>query len=337
MGRFSLPNFMTSREERVSMHIVILGAGALGTVLGAHLTRAGEEVTLIARGNRAAYLREYGATLTGLVDFTVPVRVITDPSQVHDADVLIVTVKTYDMASALESLKHLHVASVLSIQNGVLKNEQLAQTFGWDKVLGAVAMFSAEVLPTGDVRFTVNQGFYLGELPAGTSPRVQTLAGTLDRVGIVTHVPPSMQSMEWSKYVAWICCMAPAVLTRLETYKFLQEAHTASLIAAMAQEMTQLATARGIALEDMAGFPIKTLSQLALDDMVTHVRHIGDQYALLAPTQKMSTLQDVEQGKRLEVEETLGYAVRQSAALGIPTPTMDTCYKLIAGSNHYLQ
>jgi len=51
----------------------------------------------------------------------------------------------------------------------------------------------------------------------------------------------------------------------------------------------------------------------------------------------LGQLHDLEQGKRLEVEETLGYAVRQSAALGIPTPTMDTCYKLIAGINHYLQ
>ena len=67
------------------MHIVILGAGALGTVLGAHLARAGEDVTLIARGQRAAYLQEHGATITGLVDFTVPVRVVTDPSQVHAA------------------------------------------------------------------------------------------------------------------------------------------------------------------------------------------------------------------------------------------------------------
>src|SRR2546430_5306925 len=142
------------------MHIVILGAGALGTVLGAHLARAGEEVTLIARGIRAAYLQEQGATLTGLVDFTVPVHVVTDPSQVHEADVLIVTVKTYDMEAALQSVKDLHVASVLSLQNGVLKNEQLAQTFGWEKVLGAVAMFSGEVLPTGTVRFTANQGFY---------------------------------------------------------------------------------------------------------------------------------------------------------------------------------
>jgi 2-dehydropantoate 2-reductase len=272
-----------------------------------------------------------------LADFTVPVPVVTDPSQVHDADVLIVTVKTYDMASALASVTHLDVGSVLSIQNGVLKNEQLAQTFGWAKVLGATAMFTAEVLPTGTARFTVNQGFYLGEVPAGTSARVQTLGETLERVGIVAHVTPSIQSIEWSKYVAWICCMAPAVLTRLETYKFLQEAQTAAIVAAIVGEMTQLATAQGIVLDDMAFFPVKTLSQLAWDDRVTHVRHLGDHYASLAPTQKMSTLQDVERGRRLEVEETLGYAVRQSAALGIPTPTMDVCYKLIAGINHYLQ
>ena len=187
------------------MKIVILGAGALGTVFGAHLARAGEDVTLIARGQRAAYLQEYGATITGLVDFTVPVRVVTDPTQIHDADVLIVTVKTYDMASALQSVKHLDVGSALSIQNGVLKDEQLAQTFRWEKVLGAMAFTGAEVLPTGTVRFTANQGFYLGELPEGTSARVQTLGDTLERVGIVAHVTPSIQVFEWSKYVAWVC------------------------------------------------------------------------------------------------------------------------------------
>src|SRR5215831_4271653 len=141
------------------MKIVILGAGALGTVLGAHLARAGEDVTLIARGQRAAYLQEHGATITGLVDFTVPVRVVTDPQQVQEADVLIVTVKTYDMDVALASVKHLHVESVLSLQNGVLKNEQLAQTFGGEKVLGAMATFGGEVLPTGTVCFTANAGF----------------------------------------------------------------------------------------------------------------------------------------------------------------------------------
>jgi len=319
------------------MHIAILGAGALGTVLGAHLARAGEDVTLIARGQRAAYLQEHGATITGLVHFTVPVHVVTDPSHIHDADVLMVTVKTYDMVSALASVKHLDVSSVLSIQNVVLKNEQLAQTFGWTKVLGAMAAFSGAVLPTGMVRFTVNQALYLGELPEGTSTRVQTLGETFARAGLLVQVTPFIQSFEWSKYLAFVSWMAPAVLTRLETHKFLQEAQTTSIVAAILHEMTQLATARGIALEDMTFFPTKTLSQLAFDDRVTHLQQMGDQLALQAPLHKISTLQDVEQGKRLEVEETLGYAVRQSAALGIPTPTMDVCYRLIAGINHYLQ
>jgi len=319
------------------MKMVILGAGALGTVLGAHLARAGEDVTLLARGQRAAYLQAHGATITGLVDFTVPVRVVTDPSQVHDADALIVTVKTYDMVAALASVKHLDVGSVLSIQNGVLKNEQLVQTFGWEKVLGAMAIFGGAVLPTGTVCFIGNHGFYLGELPAGTSARVQTLGDLCNRVGIVAQVTPSIQVLEWSKYVGWVCGMATAVLTRLASAPMLQDPQIASVLAAMLHEMAQLAARRGIALEDMTFFPTKTLSELSLDDTVTHVRQIGDRWASLLPTHKVSTLQDVERGKRLEVEETLGYAVRQSAALGIPTPTMDICYKLIAGINHYLQ
>jgi 2-dehydropantoate 2-reductase len=321
----------------MEMKIVILGAGALGTVLGAHLARAGEDVTLIARGQRAASLQAHGATLTGLVDCTVPITVVTNPQQIHEADVLIVTVKTYDMEPALKSIQHLQVESVLSLQNGVLKHEQLAQTFGWEKVLGAMAMFSGEVLPTGVVRFTANQGFYLGELPAGTSARVQTLSDTLERVGIVAQVTSHIQALEWSKYVAWICGMAPAVLTRLETYKFLQEEHTAFVMASLLHEMVQLATTQGIVLEDMAFFPTKTLSELSVDDTVAHLRHIGDRWASWLPTHKISTLQDLERGKRLEIEETLGYAVQQSATLGLPTPTMEVCYKLMAGVNHYLQ
>jgi len=305
--------------------------------LGAHLARAGEDVTLIARGQRAAYLQEHGATLIGLVDFTVPVHVVTDPQQVQEADVLMVTVKTYDMVAALASIKHLDVGSVLSIQNGVLKNEQLAQTFGWEKVLGAMAFTGAEVLPAGTVRFTLNQGLYLGEVPTGTSARVQTLAATLEHGGILVQVTPSIQSLEWSKYVSWVCSMAPAVLTRLETYKLLQDAPIASIVAAILQEMTQIATARAIVLEDITFFPTKTLSELSVDDMVTHLRHIGDRWASLMPHNKISALQDVERGKRLEVEETLGYAVQQGAALGLPMPTMEVCYKLIAGINHYLQ
>jgi len=159
----------------------------------------------------------------------------------------------------------------------------------------------------------------------------------LERVGIVAHVTPSIQSLEWSKYVSWVCGMAPAVLTRLETYKLLQDAQIASIVASLLHEIAQIATRRRIALADIAFFSTQTLSELSVDDTVNQLQHIGDRWASLMPHNKISALQDVERGKRLEVEETLGYAVRQGAALGIPTPTMDVCYKLLAGINHYLQ
>lgn len=318
------------------MKIVILGAGALGTVLAAHLARAGEDVILLARGQRAAFLQQHGATITGLVDLTVPLTVLTDPHQIQAADMLIVTVKTYDMVPALASVKHIATGGVLSIQNGVVKNEQLAAVFGWQKVLGAMAAFSAEVLPTGSVHFTVNQGFYLGELPSGTSTRVQALVDTLEHAGIVARMTAAIRSIEWSKYLTFVALMVPAVLTRLETYKFLQADSSASIVAAIVHEMALLARTQDITLQDISFFPAGTLGQLSTAETVAQLRQQGDQFASRAPAHKVSTLQDLEQGKRLEVEETLGYAVHQAAALEVATPTMDTCYKLIAGINRYL-
>ena len=57
------------------MKIIVLGAGALGSIIGAHLVRAGEEVIFMARGHRAAFLQHHGIVITGLADFTVPVTV----------------------------------------------------------------------------------------------------------------------------------------------------------------------------------------------------------------------------------------------------------------------
>src|SRR5262245_19329151 len=162
-------------QKGISMKIIVLGAGALGSIIGAHLVRAGEEVIFIARGHRAAFLQQHGIVIAGSGDFTVPVTVTTHPHEVQTTDVLFVTVKTYDTEPALASVRHLCVPSVLSVQNGVFKNEQLAQTFGWERVLGAAAFLSGELLPDGPVRFTVNRHLALGELPEGTSARAHVL------------------------------------------------------------------------------------------------------------------------------------------------------------------
>jgi 2-dehydropantoate 2-reductase len=319
------------------MKIVILGAGALGSILGGHLARAGEEVTIIARGQRAAYVQQHGITLTGLADFTVPVAVTTQPQAVREADVLVVAVKTYDTEPALASVNHLKVGSVLSIQNGVLKDEQLAHAFGWEKTLGAAVVLSGEVTPAGPVRFTLNEYFALGELPEGTSARAQALVTALVRAGIRAEAAAQIRTVEWSKYALFMSWMAPAVLTRLETYKFLTQPDTTAIVAQLLQETARLAARLGIALDDRGPLPVKTLCGMPLAEAVTTIRRLGAVMEAQAPAHKLSTLQDLERSRRLEIEETLGYAVRKGAELDVPLPTMDTCYRLIAGVNQWLQ
>jgi 2-dehydropantoate 2-reductase len=319
------------------MKVIILGAGALGSIIGGHLARAGEDVTVIARGQRAADIQEHGITLTGLADFTVPVAVTTRPHELREADVLVVTVKTYDTEPALASVGHLKVGGVLSIQNGVLKNEQIARTFGWEKTLGAAAFLSGGVTPAGPVRFTVNEYIVIGELPEGTSARVQSFVTALANAGLRAEAVPQIQTVEWSKYVFFLSWMAPSVLTRLETYKFLSHPDTAVVVAQIMQETALLATRLGIALENRGTLPVKTLCSVSLAEAVDIIRHYGETMATQASAHKVSTLQDLERGRRFEFEETLGYAVRKGAELGTPLPTIETCYRLIAAVDRSLR
>lgn len=306
-------------------------------MLGAHLVRAGEEVTFVARGQRAAFVQHQGITLTGRVHFTVPVTATTHPHEVQNADVFMVTVKAYDMEPALASVRHVQAQSVLSFQNGVLKNEQLARTFGWEKVLGATGIVGGEVLPDGTVRHTQTPSLVVGELPAGTSARVDTLAATLTRAGIQTTASPQIQTAEWSKYVLFVGTMALAVLTRLEVYKSLTDPDGAWIMAQLMRETGGIATRLGIPLDDEGLMPIKTLCRVSLDEAAAILRRVGAAMEARAPTHKVSALHDLERGRRLEVEETLGYAVRKGAELGLALPTLVTCYRLIAGVNRDLQ
>ena len=73
-----------------------------------------------------------------------------------------------------------------------------------------------------------------------------------------------------------------------------------------------------------------------LPEAIEHVQRFGALLAERAPTHKVSTLQDLERGRRLEVEETLGYAVQKGTELGVPLPSLETCYRLLSGINRHI-
>ena len=311
------------------MKFAILGAGALGTILGAHLSRAGHEVVMIARGERARTLQRQGLVLNGLSDIKARPQVIDDPKKLIDTDTLIVATKAIDSAQALDTLKHVRLDCAFSVQNGVLKNELLARVFGYSRVLGAMADFSGELLANGEVKFTRNVCLHLGEEKGGMSPRAETLAATIDAAGVKCVAASNIRTREWSKFVGWIASFPLAVLTRQITWKYLMDPTSALVIVRIVREAAALADAMGIALVDMPPLPVPSIAHASDEAALEIVRGIGQRFLDQSPEHRMSAQQDVLRGSRLEYEETLGYALARAQELDVPMPTLDTCYRIL--------
>ncbi len=320
------------------MKIIIIGAGALGSIAGALLHEAGNEVALIARGARAEYLRANGVKVEGLADVTARCPIVTDPSTLTDADLLIVTVKTFDTEAALKQLSHVKVKSALSLQNGMLKDDQLAAVFGRDAVLGALANFSGGVREDGVTQFTVNASITVGEPGSGVSPRVQAVVDALNGAGIKSHGSDDILSASWSKFIIWSGMAVISTLTRKSTANVFSDPDTALLAARIHREVQAIAEAEGAVPQPMP--PYTTQEALDASDEATAARLMLDAGTFFkeeAPNHKHSMLQDLERGKRLEVGETLGDLVARGARLGIPVPTIDAGYRMIAGMDRIMR
>ena len=312
------------------MKFAILGAGALGTILGAHLSRAGHEVVMIARGERARVLQRQGLVLNGLSDIKARPMVIDDPRKLLDTGTLIIATKAIDTAKNLDTLKHLEVENAFSVQNGVLKNELLATVFGYSRVLGAMADFSGELLANGEVKFTRNVCLHLGEVKGGMSPRAQALASLIDAAGVRCVAASNIRTREWSKFAGWIAQFPLAVLTRQITWKFLMEEQSAMVIVRIVREAAALAAAMHIEITDMPPLPVPSIVHGSDAQAIEIVRGIGQKFLDTSPEHRMSAQQDVLRGSRLEHQETLGYALQRAGELNVPMPTLDVCYRIIS-------
>jgi 2-dehydropantoate 2-reductase len=308
----------------------ILGAGAMGSIVGGHLARAGHSVAMLARGERAQQLERHGLTIKGLVAFTTPIA-LREPAALKSAGALIVAMKTPATAEALAALRHADFGVTLSIQNGPLKNELLAQAFGKERVLGALADTSGELLADGTVLFTRNVNILVGELSGGDSPRAQRLARTLETSGVHAAATPEILTLEWSKFCAWAGLMALSVTTRALTWKYLLDPDCALVLARLVREMGVLARTLGIGLSDRSILPVASICAGPEAQAVAAILKAGREFRANAPGHRMSSLQDLEAGRPLEVNETLGYASAKARELALTLPLLEGFALLIAG------
>ncbi|MGR8947915.1 MAG: ketopantoate reductase family protein [Gammaproteobacteria bacterium] len=313
------------------MKFTIIGAGALGTILAAHLVEDGHDVACVVRNNRAEQLRNDGLKLIGLKELNNTCQLITSPELAADTDVLIVATKTYQTEAAIAAIRHIKAGCVFSIANGVKKNEQLATIFGQDSILGCMANVSGELLESGTVNYTRNVCLHLGALNENQSAQAQEIASAIDKSGIVCRSHDNITTVEWSKYVGWVAFMSLAVITRSRTIDYLRNDNHARLAVRLIKEMAAIANAKQVELIDQSPMPVKTIADGDEKIALNAVKNMGEEFATTAPEHRMSSLQDLERGARLEHEDTLGYAMELAQGLNLPAPTIRDCYDLVAG------
>jgi len=308
----------------------VLGAGAIGSILGAHLARAGHRVAMLARGRRAVQVQAEGLRITGLSDFAIQVPTLTSAADLGSVGVLIVATKTPGTAAALAGFHNVAVEAALSIQNGPLKDELLADAFGEGRVLGALADTSGELLPDGSVVFTRNVNIFLGELSGDLSLRAQQVAGNIDAAGVRAAAVADIRSLEWSKFAAWVGLVALSVTTRGATWRFLSDPASALVLARLVREMGELMGALRIDLTDESVLPVATICRGSEEEAVAAVMRVGREFESKAFGHRMSSLQDLEAGRPLEIHETLGYALQKAAQSGIELPLVETFYHVVS-------
>jgi 2-dehydropantoate 2-reductase len=197
-------------------------------------------------------------------------------------------------------------------------------------VLGALANTSGELLPTGEVLFTRNVNILLGELGGDLSTRAQQVAKTIDAAGVRATAVANIRSLEWSKFAAWVGMMVLSVTTRMVTWRYLSDPGSARVLVRLVREIGALMQALKIDVTDESVLPVATICRASEDEAVATLIKVGREFESAAPGHRMSSLQDFEAGRSLEINETLGYALRKAADCGVAMPQVDSFYQLVA-------
>ena len=327
---------MAGWERRRAVRIVVSGAGALGSVLGGYFALAGEEVTLIGRPAHVESIRTQGLQVDGVRGLHIVrmLRAVVDPREVEAADLLILCVKSQDTPDALEGLTHLRgkVGMAISLQNGGRKDEQLAEAFGADAVVGAATLVGASMPKPGCVLHTGKAGTWIGEFTGATSPRVEQAASVFRKSDLPIEIRPDIRSVIWCKLNQMVPAASIACVTRLALHEIYLAPELAALFVELSREVAQIAERRSVPLEDFPGFAVRSVCTAPFEAAVQSVIARGRTLVEKGMTQvRISTLQDLERGKPTEAEETIGYAVGLARQLGLAIPKLEVLYRIIQG------
>jgi 2-dehydropantoate 2-reductase len=288
------------------MRIAFIGAGGVGGYFGARLIAVGEDVTFIARGAHLAAIQSSGLRVEspkGSVHLH-NVKATDAAASVGTVDVVLLTVKMYDLEAAAAMVKPLvdRNTAVITLQNGVEAVDIVSRYLDRDNVVGGVAYVAAVIAEPGLIRHTSLEGLIFGELDGRRSERLTALEGVCRRAGIDARVSEHIDVDLWSKFARLSVFSGMTAVTRSPIGVLRSDPDLYNMLQNACRETIRVGRARGVAL------PETLMGEIV--QMVQSLPHHA----------KASMLEDLERGKRLELPWLSGAVVRLGEDAGVATP-----------------
>ncbi|MBX9669811.1 MAG: 2-dehydropantoate 2-reductase [Candidatus Obscuribacterales bacterium] len=294
------------------MRIAIVGTGGVGGVFGARLAASGCDVTFIARGAHLAKIQEQGLTILSQEygDTVIKPANATDQTyKIGPVDYVLFAVKLWDTDSAAQMLKPLvekHTA-VISLQNGILRDEVVRRYVDPSNVVGGVSYIAAFIKEPGVIEQKGGvQKLVFGEYSAHPSDRLEKLRSACIAAGIMAETPENILLAIWEKFV-FLCAMsAVTAATRQTIGPVRSNPKTRQLLVDVMEEAIAVAQARGVTIRQ---------------DLIREKLAYWDS---AAPDVTSSMQHDLQHGNRLELPWLSGTLVDLGEELGVPTPVNKT-------------
>lgn len=292
--------------------VAIVGAGAVGSYYGGALARAGENVTLICRGDHQRMITASGLSVSShWSDYVVHPKAISDPASIGPVDLVIYSVKTYHNPAALPLIRPLlgPESVVLPIQNGVKSPENIAAEYGWNYVLAGTTYIEA-VRPTpGHVTQTGTVArIAFGEQDGSISARVRRVAKILEKPGVQIEISSDIVSTLWTKLITVASVGSVMTATRSSLVELLDGPEGERTIRAVMEEILSVGESAG------ATFASNLIDERLKETLAE------------APDVRASLQADFEAGNPLEIDDILGAVVQQARKNGIPVPASAALY-----------
>ncbi len=320
------------------MKIAILGAGSLGTILGAFLSKEGKDVTLIdVNRNHVNALNESGAKVIGHIDICVPVKAITPDEMKEKYDLVFLMIKqTHNKIALNQLIPYLHQKSIVcTLQNGIPENN-VAEIVGKERTIGGVVLWGATYIKPGVSELTKTMeeirecAFQIGELNGKTTERIKKVKAILDLMA-TTEITTNLMGIRWEKILFNSTMSGMSAVLGCTFGEILDNDKAKTSLVYIAKEAIGVAEGMGIKIPKYKGQDINGLCKVDNKEALERSKQLFVYGWDSTRSSKASMLQDLEKGRKTEIDEINGQISKYGKLIGVETPVNDDVIRIIKG------